>query len=280
MSEIVTDSTVEPVDPVDPIVDPVAVADVLDVAGVELRHLKRVLEKVGESAWERLLGWLVDEYFRLEVTGWENIPAEGPAVLVANHSGAWGLDAFVLQNVLDRGLDRPLHVPAAPLVFRVPVIGSYARKKGAIPLDPTLGWEHLNAGGLVGVFPEGMAGLEKPFDERYRLRPFSPGFAVTAVRAGAPVVPVSVIGAEEACPRLGDVPALARLLDLPYFPITPPFPLPSKWLITIGEPIPAPPRAESLAGRSAAARNLCAEAQAAVQELVDRERSRRETPFW
>lgn len=277
MSETLTDSTV---DPVDPIVDPVVVADVLDVAGVELRNLGRLLGEAGEAAWERLLAWLVDEYFRLEVTGWGNIPAEGPAVLVANHSGAWGLDAFVLQNVLDRGLDRPLYVPAAPVVFRLPVVGSYARKKGAIPLDPTLGWEHLNAGELVGVFPEGMAGLEKPFDERYRLRPFSPGFAVTAVRAGAPVVPVCVIGAEEACPRLGDVPALARLLDVPFFPLTPLFPLPSKWLITIGEPIPAPPRADSLAGRSAAARRLCAEAQAAVQELVDRERSRRETPFW
>ncbi|GHB52270.1 acyltransferase [Streptomyces cirratus] len=277
MSEILTDSTV---DPVDQIVDPADVADVLDVAGTELRNLKRLLGKAGEEAWDRLLDWLVDEYFRLEVTGWENIPAEGPAVLVANHSGAWGLDAFVLQKVLVRRIDRPLHVPAAPFVFRVPVIGSYARKKGAIPLDPTLGWERLAAGELVGVFPEGIAGLEKPFEERYRLRPFSPGFAVTAARAGAPVVPVSVVGAEEACPRLGEVPALARLLGLPYFPLTPPFPLPAKWLVTIGEPIPAPPRSGSLAERSAAARRLCAEAQGAVQGLVDRERGRRETPFW
>ncbi|MFD2122265.1 hypothetical protein ACFSNO_26390 [Streptomyces cirratus] len=91
---------------------------------------------------------------------------------------------------------------------------------------------------------------------------------------------MSVVGAEEACPRLGEVPALARLLGLPYFPLTPPFPLPAKWLVTIGEPIPAPPRSGSLAERSAAARRLCAEAQGAVQGLVDRERGRRETPFW
>lgn len=255
-------------------------ADVIEVAGAELRYVKRLLGEAGESAWDRFLDWLVDDYFRVEVAGVENLPLEGPAVVIANHSGAWGLDAFVLQKVFARSLRRPLHVPAAPLVFRMPVIGSYARRKGAIPLDPTLGMEHLIAGELVGVFPEGLAGLEKPFRKRYQLRPFSPGFAVTAVRAGAPVVPVSVIGAEEACPRIGEIPALARLFDLPYFPIAPVFPLPSKWLVTIGEPIPAPRRPESYAARSAAARLLCAESRAAVQALVDRERRRRETPFW
>ncbi|MER7463128.1 1-acyl-sn-glycerol-3-phosphate acyltransferase [Streptomyces sp. NPDC097981] len=255
-------------------------ADVIDVAGAELRHVGRLLGEAGESAWDRFLDWLVDDYFRLEVAGTENIPAEGPAILVANHSGAWGLDAFVLQKVFARTLRRPLHVPAAPLVFRFPVIGSYARKKGAIPLDPLLGMEHLTAGELVGVFPEGLSGLEKPFRKRYQLRPFSPGFAATAVRTGAPVVPVSVIGAEEASPRIGEIPALARLFDLPCFPLTTVFPLPSKWLVTIGEPIPAPRRPESYAARAAAARLLCAESEAAVQTLVDRERRRRETPFW
>lgn len=252
----------------------------IEAGGAELRYAKELLGEAGENAWDGLLDWLMDDYFRLDITGWEHIPAEGPAVVVANHSGAWGLDAFILAKALARHLGRPVHVPAAPATFRFPVIGSYARKNGAIPLDPTLGLEHLNAGELVGVFPEGIAGLKKPFRERYRLRPFSPGFAATAVRAGAPVVPVSVIGAEEACPRFGEVPALARLFGLPFFPLTTAFPLPSKWLITVGEPIPAPPRPESFAARSAAARRLCAEAQGAVQSLVDRERRRRSTPFW
>lgn len=257
-----------------------SVTDVIEVGGAELRYARERLGEAGEGVWDHLLGWLMDDYFRLESTGWENIPADGPAVLVANHSGAWGLDAFILMKALARNLNRTPHFPAAPVTFRFPVIGSYARKNGAFPLDPLLGLEHLNAGELVGVFPEGISGLEKPFRERYRLRPFSPGFAVTAVRAGAPVVPVSIVGAEEAYPRLGQIPALARLLDLPWFPLTPVFPLPSKWLVTVGEAIPAPPRPTSFGARTAAAQSLCAEAQHAVQALVDRERRRRGTPFW
>lgn len=257
-----------------------SVTDVIEAGAAELRYVRERLEEAGEGAWGRLLDWLMDDYFRLDITGWENIPAKGPALLVANHSGAWGLDAFILVKALTRHLGRPLRVPSDASVFRFPVIRSYARKGGAIPLDPTLGLEYLTAGELVGVFPEGTSGLEKPFRERYRLRPFSPGFAVTAVQAGAPVVPVSVIGAEEACPRIGEIPSLARLFDLPFFPLTPLFPLPSKWLVTVGEPIPAPPRPESFAARSASARRLCAEAQDAVQSLVDRERGRRATPFW
>lgn len=258
---------------------PDSVDEMIDMAGAELKQLTRLLGLAGETAWERLLEWLVDDYFRLDALGLENIPAEGPAVIVANHSGAWGLDAFVLHKVLTRSVRRPLHVPAAPLAFRFPVIGSYARKIGGFPVNPMLGLEHLNAGELVGVFPEGIAGLEKPFRERYRLRPFSPGFALTALRAGAPVVPVSVIGAEEACPKIGEVPALARFFDLPYFPLTPPFPLPAKWRITVGEPIPAPEVPDSFAARKAAARALCDEVQATVQAMVDRERSLAEPVF-
>ncbi|MER7760330.1 lysophospholipid acyltransferase family protein [Streptomyces sp. NPDC097619] len=253
-----------------------SMSDVMDIAGAELRHLSRVLGDVGVHAWDRLLGWFVDDWFRLDVFGLENVPAEGPAVLVANHSGAWGLDAFVLLKALSRSVPRQVRVLADPLVFRTPVLGPYAQAMGAVPVDPRVGLEHLRAGELVGVFPEGMSGLEKPFRERYRLRSFSPGFAVAALNAGVPVVPISVIGAEESVPRLGEIPSLARLFKLPFFPVTPAFPLPGKWRITVGEAIPAPERPQGFRDRSLLARSFSAEVRAALQELVDREREQRD----
>ncbi|WP_164720818.1 lysophospholipid acyltransferase family protein [Streptomyces sp. W1SF4] len=254
-----------------------SLADVIEVAGGELRFLRGLLADAGENAWERLLEWLMDDWFRLDVLGLENIPADGPAVLVSNHSGAWGLDAFVLQKALVRSLRRSLHVLAAPFVFGLPVLGPYAARKGAVPIDPRAAMQRLGDGELIAVFPEGVAGLEKPFRERYRLQPFNPGFAVAALHTGAPIVPVGVVGAEESSPRIGEVPALAKLLRVPYFPLTSPFPLPAKWLITIGEPIVPPERPRGFGARSEAARLLCSEVRDTVQEMVERERARRDS---
>ncbi|MER5726872.1 lysophospholipid acyltransferase family protein [Streptomyces sp. NPDC002138] len=255
-----------------------SMADVFDVAGSELRFVRGLLGEAGQDAWDRLLEWFIDDYFRLDVLGLENIPAEGAAVLVSNHSGAWGLDAFVFQKALTRALRRPMSVLAAPLVFRLPVLGVYATKKGAVPIDSRVGTERLNNGELVAVFPEGISGLEKPFRDRYQLQPFSAGFAVAAIRSGAPVIPVAIIGAEESSPKLGEMPTLARLLDLPYLPLTSPFPLPSKWQIVVGEPIPAPAQPVGIRARSEAARRLCVDVQDTVQQMIDQERGWREPP--
>ncbi|MDX6266538.1 MAG: hypothetical protein QOD70_1278, partial [Frankiales bacterium] len=105
----------------------------------------------------------------------------------------------------------------------------------------------LSSDELVGVFPEGFKGIGKPFSERYKLQRFGRGgFVSAALRTGKPIIPVSIVGAEEIYPILGNSKTLARLLGLPYVPITPLFPwlgpvgalpLPSKWLIEFGEPI-------------------------------------------
>ena len=105
----------------------------------------------------------------------------------------------------------------------------------------------LTAGELAGVWPEGFKGIGKPFAERYKLQRFGRGgFVSSAMRAQVPIVPVSIVGAEEIYPLVGNVPSLARLLGLPYLPITPFFPLlgplgliplPSKWIIEFGEPV-------------------------------------------
>ena len=139
---------------------------------------------------------------------------------------------------------RPL---GADLVFKLPVVSTLARKSGAT-LACSEDAERMLAGGeLVGVWPEGFKGIGKPFGERYKLQRFGRGgFVSAALRTGVPIVPLSVVGAEEIYPMVGNLPVLARLLGVPYIPITPLFPLlgplgmvplPSKWLIEFGEPI-------------------------------------------
>ena len=105
----------------------------------------------------------------------------------------------------------------------------------------------LRGGELVGVWPEGFKGIGKPFSDRYKLQRFGRGgFVSAALRTGVPIIPLSVVGAEEIYPLVGNIPSLARLLGVPYIPITPFFPLlgplglvplPSKWLLEFGEPI-------------------------------------------
>ena len=181
--------------------------------------------------------------------GIENIPEEGGALLVANHSGTVPLDALMTSLALldHHPAHRHLRMLAADLVFSLPVVAPLARK-GGNTLACNADAERLLTGGeLVGVWPEGFKGIGKPFRERYKLQRFGRGgFVSAALRTGAPIIPCSIVGAEETFPMLGNAKTLARLLGLPYLPITPTFPLlgplgavplPSKWIIEFGEPI-------------------------------------------
>ncbi|MFD7122310.1 lysophospholipid acyltransferase family protein [Streptomyces sp. NPDC059922] len=201
---------------------------------------------------------LYENYFRVEVKGIENIPSEGGALVVANHSGTLPLDGLMMQVAVrdNHPADRHLRLLAADLVFMLPVVNELARKAGhtlACAEDAEI---LLQRGEVVGVMPEGFKGLGKPFGDRYKLQRFGRGgFVSTALRAGVPIVPCSIVGAEEIYPMIGNSRTLARLLGVPYFPITPTFPwlgplgmlpLPTKWTIRFGEPIPTdgyPPEA-------------------------------------
>lgn len=193
---------------------------------------------------------LYEKYFRVEVEGLENVPSSGGALVVANHSGTLPLDALMLQVALrdHHPANRALRLLAADLVFDLPVLRVLARKAGHTAAGTDNALRLLERGELVGVMPEGYKGLGKPFNERYRLRRFGRGgFASVALRTGTPIVPCSIVGAEEIYPMVADFRPLAKLLRLPYFPITPTFPLlgplgavplPSKWTIRFGEPVP------------------------------------------
>jgi 1-acyl-sn-glycerol-3-phosphate acyltransferase len=190
---------------------------------------------------------IAEKWFRIEVRGAGNIPAQGGALVVSNHSGTLPVDGLMTMVTIHDTTGRHLRPLAADLVFQMPVVSAIARRSGAT-LACNEDAERLLAGGeLVGVWPEGFKGIGKPYAERYKLQRFGRGgFVAAALRTGVPIVPLSVVGAEEIYPLVGNVPSLARLLGVPYIPITPFFPwlgplglvpLPSKWLLEFGEPI-------------------------------------------
>jgi 1-acyl-sn-glycerol-3-phosphate acyltransferase len=190
---------------------------------------------------------LKEKWFRIELRGVENIPVEGGALLVSNHSGTVPVDGLMTMASVHDATGRHLRPLGADLVFRMPFVGELARKSGATLACNEDAQRMLSGGELVGVWPEGFKGIGKPYADRYKLQRFGRGgFVSAAIRTGVPIIPCSVVGAEEIYPLVGNVPALARLLGIPYLPITPFFPwlgplgmvpLPSKWLIEFGEPI-------------------------------------------
>lgn len=190
---------------------------------------------------------VAEKWFRLEVRGLDNIPAEGGALVVSNHSGTVPVDGLMTMLTVHDHAGRFLRPLGADLVFKLPVVSSLARKSGATLACTEDAERMLSGGDLVGVWPEGFKGIGKPFSERYKLQRFGRGgFVSAALRTGVPIIPLSVVGAEEIYPLVGNVPSLARLLGVPYIPITPFFPwlgplglvpLPSKWILEFGEPI-------------------------------------------
>lgn len=190
---------------------------------------------------------LAESWFRLQVRGIENIPADGGALLVANHSGTVPVDGLITGYAVRKHAGRAIRPLGADLVFRLPYVGQIARKMGATLACAEDAERLLTSGELAAVWPEGFKGVGKPFSERYKLQRFGRGgFVSSAMRAQVPIIPVSIVGAEEIYPLIGNIPSLARLLGLPYIPITPFFPLfgplgliplPSKWIIEFGEPI-------------------------------------------
>lgn len=196
-----------------------------------------------------VLRFFYDKWFRVEVSGVENIPDAGPALIVANHAGTLPFDGAMLSVAVHdhHPFRRDVRLLAADMLFDMPVLGPMARKAGhtlACNVDAN---RLLGAGELTAVFPEGFKGIGKNFRDRYKLQRFGRGgFVAAALRTKAPIIPCSIVGSEEIYPMLADVKLLARVLGMPYFPITPLFPLagplglvplPSKWHIAFGAPI-------------------------------------------
>jgi nucleoside-diphosphate-sugar epimerase/1-acyl-sn-glycerol-3-phosphate acyltransferase len=192
---------------------------------------------------------LYQRWWRVRTVGMEHVPSSGPALVVGNHAGALPFDAMMVALAVhdEHPAHRILRMLAADLAFTLPLVAPLARKSGNTLACEDDAQRLLEAGELVGVWPEGYKGLGKPFRERYRLQRFGRGgFVELALRTGTPIVPVAVVGSEEIYPMVGNLKRLGRLLGLPYLPVTPTFPLlgplgavplPSRWLIEFCPPI-------------------------------------------
>ena len=174
------------------------------------------------SLARKLYAPLYKHWFRVEWEGLEKIPKTGGALLVANHAGAIPSDAPVIMHGIEEELGRPVYGLADYFFREAPWVGTMWARVGGVPAHPDNAVRILrDQGQLVLVFPEGTKGPSKTYTDRYRLRRFGRGgFVEIAMRAGVPVIPIAVVGAEESMPILFRAPRLAKLLGVPYFPVT------------------------------------------------------------
>jgi 1-acyl-sn-glycerol-3-phosphate acyltransferase len=177
-------------------------------------HLRQVMARFFDPIYER--------WFRVEWEGFDKIPAEGGALIVANHAGAIPTDAPSIMHGIERDLGRPVYGLADEVFKRVPVINLGWSRLGGVQAHPDNAYRLLREQQqLVMVFPEGSKGPGKTYAERYQLRRFGRGgFVQIAMRAGVPIIPLAVIGSEETMPIVFKLPTLAKLLGVPYVPVT------------------------------------------------------------
>ncbi|WP_343050306.1 lysophospholipid acyltransferase family protein [Nocardioides ungokensis] len=173
-------------------------------------------QEIAQQFFMAALRPIAEKWFRIEVRGAENIPTDGGALVVSNHSGTVPVDGLMTMVSIHDHTGRFLRPLGADLVFKLPVVSTMARKGGATLACNEDAERMLRGGELVGVWPEGFKGIGKPYSERYKLQRFGRGgFVSAALRTGVPIVPLAVVGAEEIYPLVGNIPSLARLLGFP-----------------------------------------------------------------
>ncbi|HJQ83802.1 MAG TPA: 1-acyl-sn-glycerol-3-phosphate acyltransferase [Candidatus Binatia bacterium] len=231
--------------------------------------------------------FLHDRYWRVEVTGAHHLPESGAALVVSNHSGALPFDGAMIVTAVELARQRTLRFLYDRFVEQIAPVASFYNKVGGAVATRENAVRLLQMGELLLVFPEGVSGVAKPFGDRYRLRPFSPGFARLALALDLPVVPVAVVGAEEIYPLVGRAEGVGKMLGMPYVPVTPFFPLlgmlgalplPTKWFIHFGKPIRLLP-AEGEA-RWQRARHEAIRLRRTIQTMVARLKRRRQSVFF
>jgi 1-acyl-sn-glycerol-3-phosphate acyltransferase len=228
-----------------------------------------------------LLELLFDRYWRVDLAGLDELPTSGPCLMVANRSGLLPYDGLMLAHAVERfhpSGERPRFL-VADWLFTLPFVQPTLTRLGGVRACRENAERLLRAGRFVVAFPEGAQGAAKVFRERYRLKRFGRGGVVrVALQNRVPLVPVGVVGAEEAHPILFKAHAPARAMGLPFLPVTPTFPalgplgllpLPAKWVVRIGEPLCFEHLGADAAADELLVSRLTEDLRARIQALVD-----------
>ena len=214
-------------------------------------HINRIRKPIGTLGYDpwgynnevikvgfSLTRQLYEKYFRVHAQGVENVPAEGPVLIVANHSGQLPIDGLLIGYALASRQHQP-RIPRA-MIERffptVPWLGNLLNEMGAVLGDPVNCAKMLANDEAVIVFPEGIRGSGKLYHDRYQLKRFGNGFMHLAMKYKASIVPVGVVGCEETLPAIANIKPLARALGIPYAPVTLPVVLPAKVHLNFGAP--------------------------------------------
>ncbi|MBW1811280.1 MAG: acyltransferase family protein [Deltaproteobacteria bacterium] len=240
---------------------------------------------------EPFFEFLFDSYWRVDISGIENIPDQNRVLIVGNHSGTVPYDGAMLKVAIENhhASSRPVRFLVEDFVFHFPFLGAFMNRIGGVRACQDNARRLLENEQLVVVFPEGVKGIGKLFRKRYKLQRFGRGgFIKLALRTGSPIVPVAIVGAEEIHPMLAKLGWLARPLGLPYLPVTPTFPLlgplgaiplPSKWMIKFGTPISYEQYSAKDAEDPLTVMQLSEEVRSTIQLMTDELLKQREHPF-
>jgi 1-acyl-sn-glycerol-3-phosphate acyltransferase len=238
------------------------------------------------------LEFLYAAWWRVETAGLEHVPAEGAALIVANHSGVLPWDGLMINVAIrhEHVARRECRMLALDMFALLPFLAPLLTRTGAVRASPENGERLLRKGEVVGVFPEGVKGVGKRFRERYKLARFGRGgFVRLALRTGAPLVPCAVVGAEEIHPMLGSANWIGRPFGLPYLPITPTFPLlgplgvvplPTKWTIDFADPVDTQSYGPEAAEDPILVNRLAEDVRATIQKIIDGRLARRRSVWF
>ena len=239
-----------------------------------------------------LLEFLYAVWWRVETSGVEHVPAQGRGLIVANHSGVLPYDGIMVQLAVrhEHPAKRVCRMLALDMFALLPVLAPMLSKSGSVRANPANAERLLRRDDLVGVFPEGVKGVGKRFKDRYKLARFGRGgFIRIALRTGSPIIPCAVVGAEEIHPVVAKADWVGRPFGLPYFPITPTFPLlgplgviplPTKWSIDFGDPVDLSEYGPEGASDPILVNRLSQQVRDTVQGMIDGRVARRRSVWF